>query len=341
MKIKNMLICDTNELYAAELGSYIMNHFKNIQITIFTSTESFFADEKEFDIGVLSLDFMEIAGFKGKGLIKTAYLLTEERNMSNTSGYRQLYRYRPMTEIIGDIKELPGNAEMLEEKIDSTPSFITAIYSPINHELSMPFALSLCRSFLERGRVLFVDLEELSILPSLIGNQKERDLSDYLYYISGKHDGTKTEEYISSYMGIDYFAPFSNPAEISDIDRVTWAQFFNEIGSLGYDNIVVLLGRSLAGFTNILGSMKQIILLGRNGDYYQKSVELFMRYIRLCDLKIPVITTNLSMSASNLTDGSYRVDELLSGNLGVFVRKLIMDKNIMAGGTEGRYSACG
>lgn len=336
-----MLICDTNELYAAELGSYVMNHFRNVEMTIFTSTESFFADEGKYDVGILSEEFIEVSSFKKSGSIDVGYILSEERQKNNTDNVRTIYKYRPMNEVIGDIKELKESRLLHLKNKDASTSFFTGIYSPVNHELLMPFAMSLCKAFREKGTVLFVDLEELSLIPALIGEQGERNISDYLYFISVPHDNRKTEDYISTYYGIDYFQPFNNPEELCDIDKETWQKFFAEIGTLGYDNVVVLMGNAMTGFSSILDGMDQMILLGKTGDYYQKSMDAFMRYARGCELMLPLISVQLPMTAANLTDGTYRMDELMSGNLGLFVRKLLLEGNIKAAIGEGELVACG
>lgn len=336
-----MLICDTNELYAAELGSYVMNHFRDVEITIFTSTESFFADEKNYDLGILTEDFVELSGFKKNGHIDIGYLLSEERDLPDKVSMRFIYRYQPINEIVSQIVELSDTCKREAGLIKESNSNFLGIYSPVNHELALPFSLSMCSNLLDKGTVLFVDLEELSIFPLLINHENDDNISDYLYYISSKHDSEKSKEYLHSYMSIDYFVPFSNPGEISEIDRKTWSLFFNEIAKLGYDNIVVLFGRTLAGFTNILESLDQLILLNKPGDYYSKSLDLFMRYIRNCRLDIPIVNMSLPMTAANLTDGTYRMDELLSGNLGVYVRKLMYEGKILLQGQVGELNACG
>lgn len=65
--------------------------------------------------------------------------------------------------------------------------------------------------------------------------------------------------------------------------------------------------------------IKRMILLSRPGDFYKKSSRKIEAYLSSINGEIDVQRLELPMSASNLTDGSYRIEQLLSGNLGRFV----------------------
>ena len=156
-------------------------------------------------------------------------------------------------------------------------------------------------------------------MPKLIGRNCERNLMDLLYLIN-TNEGTNVDlsEYVRSFMGFDYIEPFLNPNEISEIDENTWDMLFDSV-------VVILFGRAINGFSKSIERLHKLIVLGRPGDYFRKGQEIFLDYLDRIRLEVPVENIILPMSAGNLSDGTYQLEELLQGNLGVFVKKLMTE----------------
>jgi hypothetical protein len=127
-------------------------------------------------------------------------------------------------------------------------------------------------------------------------------------------------------MGFEYILPFSNPNEISEIDSDTWSKFLELLSRADYDYIVVLFGRTINGFNSHIRNLEKLYVLGKPGDYFRKSQEAFLNYIDRIGSDLELEDVILPMSAGNLSDGSYQLEELLQGNLGLFVKKLINAK---------------
>ena len=64
-------------------------------------------------------------------------------------------------------------------------------------------------------------------------------------------------------------------------------------------------------------------MLGKPGDYYQKSQTKFVEYAQAHYQNAEIHEVMLPMSAGNLVDGTYAIEELIQGNLGMFVRRMI------------------
>lgn len=320
MKLKELVLCDMDEKYAGAFATYLMENIEGINIHVYTTLESFYADNKNFDIGIISEDFLEVEEFKSEGRIESKYILTEKNEEQKQARY--IYKYQAIDKILSSIEELKKVVSN-ENRADTEKSGkIIGIYSPISHELQMPFALSMCESLREKGRVLFVDLEEISILQEFIGGNDENNLMDLFYEIS-----TNREMDISSYtyqfMGVDYIPPFMRPDEISEVDAKTFMDFFERLKCMGYERIVILFGRTIPGFSSILTNIDELIILSKSGDYYSKGNRFFTKYLQDLDIETRITPVSLNMSAGNLTDGTYCVEELLQGNLGVFVKRLL------------------
>ena len=322
MKNKEIALCDLDTGYITMFASYLMEHIEGVGIHIFTTPESFFVDETEYDLGILTPDFEEVSSFRQSKTMKKKYILCE--NSEERSYENGIYKYQSMDDILREIPELVGIKEKKAstKNLENKSKFI-GVYSPISHELQMPFSLALSNSLKDKGNVLFLDLEEISILPSLIGCEIDRNLMDLLYELSTENENLILEDYIHHFMGMDYIIPCLNPDELPGIDEETWERLFKVLENSGYDTIVVLFGRAINGFGKILSAMKTTYVLSKPGDYFKKGQNAFLEYLNRLETDSKVNSVMLPMSAANLTDGAYCLEELLQGNLGVFVRKLL------------------
>lgn len=328
MKTRSIVLCDPDTYYATGLASYMMEHFSDINIHIYTNTECYFADEGEYDIGLLESSFAKVDSFKRQGKIRKKYLMCDGTEDADLMHLECIDKFSPMDEIINKITENEEKAPRLIS-LESGNSSVVGIYSPISHELQLPFAMAAARQYAVNEKVLFVDLEEISILSTLTGQDNSKNMLDCLYMLSTEEKGeVDLSEYINEYMGFDYIPPFIGPDEINEIGKASWKRFFESVLYMGYDKIVVLFGRAIDGFCEIISSISQLIILSRPGDFYKKSTDAFTRYLIDQDVQTDMGVVQLPMSAQNLSDGSYCTEELLMGNLGAFVQKLITESMV-------------
>ncbi len=320
MKKKNLALCDLDSDYIMKFATYLMEN-TDLGVHIFTTPEGFFVDENDYDVTILGEEFKEIAGFRPKGNMGHIYFLCE------SSGYESedyIYKYQSVDRILDEIDELKKTKVSAGASIKKSDemSKLIGVYSPVNHELQLPFSMALGQVLRTKGKVLFIDLEEISIMPNLLGVDCERNLMDLLYEINTNQE-INIENYVKGYMGFDYIAPFINPNDISEIDEDTWSRFFEMLTKSDYDIVVVLFGRMISGFAGLAEKLDRLYVLGKPGDYFKKGQEIFFDYLRRLSVESMVENVVLPMSAGNLTDGTYQLEELLQGNLGVFVKKLI------------------
>ena len=320
MKKFDIALCDSCEAYILKFASYLMDNM-DVGIHIFTTTESFYSDEGDYDIAIISEDFKEISEFRPKGTISHKYFLSEKVENEEINF---IYKYQSITRIIDEIKEFRHtNLACAGTKNSNTKSKIIGIYSPTNHELQLPFSMAVSQANKASGKVLFLDLEEISILPQLVGNHSEKNLIDLLYEIDSSTNNLQLSEYVRTFMGVDYIDPFINPNEISEVESETWIRLFNLLMNTNYDMIVVLFGRTINGFEKCIEKLDKLYVLGKPGDYFRKGQDIFLDYIERLGIDINLENVILPMSANNLSDNSYQIEELLQGNLGVFVKRML------------------
>ena len=336
MKKTRIALCDLDMDYITRFASYIMerNFSSRVELSIFTTPESFFADEGSFDLGIMTSDFMEVSAFKNQGTIMKKYLLSEDKEQSSNGEWRSICKYQSMDSIIEEIDELKEcSLKTAEDKRsgEKEGTKIWGIYSPMSHELQLPFAMALCESLSEKGRMLFIDFQEVSIMPSLIQAEASGNLMDLIFELNASGNGVPetVSKYVHRFMGMDYIAPFSNPDDLAQLGEDDLKVLFRALYNLNYDGIVLLLGKAVPGFGELLSRMNQLILLSKPGDYFNKGNELFMDYLEKAGIEIQTSLVRLPMNAGNLKDGTYCIGELLRGNLGLFVKKLF-DEGVLS-----------
>ncbi len=317
MKNLEIALCDSCTDYILKFASFLMERSK-VGVHIFTTPESFYSDENDYDIAIMSEEFKEIMSFRPKGLLKEKYFLCENQELEQDN---YIFKYQSVEKIFNRIPGLRDAKASIKKSNEK--SNVTAIYSPVTHELQLPFAMALCQSYRTYGKVLFIDLEEISILTSLIGSNNSFNLMDLLYEINTNSNAFDLSKYVQSFMGFDYVEPFTNPNEISEIDEDTWRDFFNALLKENYDQIIVLFGRTINGFSKFIDSFNKLYVLGKPGDYFKRAQEQFFDYLERLETNVDIEEVILPMSAGNLSDGAYHIEELLQGNLGVFVKKMM------------------
>ena len=319
---QRICICDEDAQYVNAFSSYLMERIRDVSIYSFTSPAAFLDCGVTFEIGILGKEFLNVLEFSGKELVAEKFYLCGERIAAEYRHLPMVYKYQSMEIVEEMIRRQQRKREEGSWEVDRQgDTAVYGIYSPISHELQMPFAFAVCQIFRERGRVLFVDLEDISIMKEMIRQPERKNIMDLLYDLS-RPDGEKPDmdEYVTAFMGIDLIAPFHNPEEFNEVESGTWKLFFELVMELGYDFVVVLFG-TMQGFCDMISCCRELILLNKPGDYYRMSQKCFMDYIEENRIKTEVEPMLLPMSAGNLVDGAYGLEELVQGNLGMFVRK--------------------
>ena len=147
---------------------------------------------------------------------------------------------------------------------------------------------------------------------------------DYLYLL--ENDQVEDEALLgcfSYYQGVSYLPPIRYFQELVSIDGKRWRRFFASIARLGFGQVVVLFDGSLRGMDALFDYLKELVLLGREGDFYHKYDRQIRSFIKERDRPMMVRETTLPLSGSNLADGTYRFEQLLSGNLSQYARRAI------------------
>lgn len=316
-----ILICDEDASYVRSLSRFLAWTKDEIRVSAYTDVSDFLNCESEFDMGLLGKAFWEAyeSSRPDVRLKRVLYLSNE----SNPDDPEQIYKYQSMDTFMDKIYSAMRQEDVMKMlsgmKLQKGSSI--GVFSPIWHDLRLPFSMALTKAKNDSGKALFVDLETISILPELLGREVGEDLLDLLYRLETADEASfMIEEYIYYFEGIAILPPMRSPGRIGEVTAGQWEKLFATAEKNGYQ-LVILMDQMLQGFEEIVSGMRELVLLGRPEDYYKKSQNKCMMYLKNIENPPEIRELLLPMSAATLADGTYDFGQLLEGNLGNFVRR--------------------
>lgn len=324
MKKIRLLIADTDSSYMNALVRYIIGTGNQYEVTGYTDTESFGREQNNFALGLLSREFIDeiMKHPEKKKQFGNILYLTDSMN-EDSRGFEIIYKFQRMS---GFIEQMRGavNIHMSDNAIEpsvNSSQRIISVYSPMHHELTLPFTLSMARVMGENFQTLFVDMEEISILPQLLERDMKRDLGDYLYHLMGGNTtGNDISEYVGFYDNFYYLPPMKGLSALASVTTDQWETFIRNMMETEFDQIIILMDTMIQGMDEIFQASDDILLLGKPGDYYSYSMKTFMSWLAAEGFEGKYRQMLLPMSARNPAAGSH-MWQMQGGNLGRFVRR--------------------
>ena len=326
MKGIRILICDKDESYTSALVRYLVGSLKGVRISYDTSLEAFRQEEGEYRIALMTEDFIQEMELNSRGTLIIHHVI--QLCSARDHGYKEyevLYKFQSMDEFLRRLGKV-GWPEEIKNKQGKETRFV-GIYSPIRHELTLPFALLYCKLLSENKRVLMMDLEENSLMRHLLGREFDANVLDCIYEMGDMNDPSVFGDYLESYEGFQILSPVDNPTDLAGIHSEQWMQLCDLAASQNFEYVVELFGELPQGFENFLDRMDRFVILGKPGDYYQASEARFVNFLRDEKPDLRVEEVMLPMTVKSMAEGSYRMDEMMRGSLGLFMKQLFLSQN--------------
>lgn len=305
-------LCDFDEKYVDSLLTYLYGKCSGNSFATYTTVGDFeeSINNVRYDYSIIGDKFYEeLSSVEGSrdNLGKLVILTSSIDSLSSEDGC-YVYKYGPMD---GLHKMISG----IRQSRSSAKSF--AVYSPSHHELTEMYGLSMSQMLSEEMKVLLIDTMHLPIIRRLIRDGPRGSIVDVIY----KLENSKSEEIkdlIDEYKGVDILPFALTPTDVISISRNQWKMLIEYIDSLGYDAYVFVLDDISQGFKEIIEYARNCVLINKRGDYYKLEQDDMRDFIKTLGVKTTSI--ELLMSANNLSEGCYQLEELLTGNLGRYVR---------------------
>lgn len=226
----DVAFCDTNETYGERFAAYLMEHkAKEFTVHLFPEPELFLQKIKneKFDLVLLGSGFSE---FGEQAVLSgmTVLILSENipERLSEDNSYLQsgrkltvIFKYQPMEAILHEMMVVTGGKKAGKESFTDrlTKLEIIGVYSPIGHEMQMPFSMVLSSVLAKQRRILYINLMQNTGFLQLFDSQAEYDIGDLTLRL--RRGTTESEQFFQSIyeMGdFSYVAPFRNPEQLGE-----------------------------------------------------------------------------------------------------------------------------
>lgn len=216
--------------------------------------------------------------------------LSEERildGLEQSMEFHPIFKYQS-TELI--VKEMLAYCEQNYyacqcNAYNALQGKIIAVYSPIGRCGKTLFSLALAESLAQKGRVLYINLEEYTGINGVLDMTAGVGLSEimYLYRRASNSIGQRIRDIVVNKYSFDYIPPVSCPDDVVDVLAEEWSTFLEYIaGSMGYDYIVVDLGNLVSKPWNMFGCFDVIFMPELSTSVAQGKIHDF--YNNLCNM---------------------------------------------------------
>lgn len=346
MKQILVAVCDDDEEYLNRFAAYFRNHdIEDIVIHTFTKLEAFMQ-------GLLTNKFQLILlghGFEAakEGLfpyeISILYLEEEvkpEVDTENLVAEQQTYgkqekksilKYQSAEAILHEMYFMCDQNEAGVSQRDNALQGkleVIGIYSPVQHEMQVPFSMTLASFLAERKKVLYLNLMECTGMLEIFRLEGEQNLGDLLAKL---HQNRLTEEGLRQVIyqsgELYYVPPAGNPENIYQLGVEEYRHLLGFLESnTDFEAVVIDFGSMITGFSKLLNCCHEVYCLMKAGPFYECQKTQFLKYLEAADQEIlldKIQTVYLPYSASQVVPTGGLLEQFKWSELGDLVRQYL------------------
>ena len=314
----SIVICDADSAYAHALSRFLCGLVKQISVSVFTQTEAFSGSRSHYQMGLLGKEFLQIYENRNTDVSIDDVFYLSSKACEEYGSYQVFYKFQNMSGLREIINHKRHEENMGCNQSDKPKIF--GIYSPIYHDLRVPFGLTFSHLLSQKRETLFLDTEQFSVLPNLIpANEFNTDFMDLIYLLKSQKDDFDLKQHVFYFEDIALLPVTQNPVDFAAVEEEIWRLLFKKIMEAGYQ-LVVLLDRVDCKMEILLPYMDELILLGRPEDYFDFCQENCRKYFDGMEEKTKIHSVKLAMSATGLRDGCYEMKRIMEGNLAGVVK---------------------
>ena len=330
-------ICETDAGYRERLVAYLTER-KALAYAVyaFSSEEHFFEAWKdtEFDVAILGNGFKEAEKriceqqFPAVFLRETREecLAHEDEKACGQERKKCVFRYQPIEAILREVQLLGGGTSCPIIGARLSRLEVIGVYSPMAHEMQMPFSLTLAEALAEQKKVLYLNFMRHSAFLQLFGLQGQYDMGDIVLRL--RRQRLETEFFLTCVYEsgcVYYIPPFGNPENLDDFTGRDFSQLLAFLEEhTDFSAVVCDFGDGIRGFSQLLETCSSIYCLIKNGFFYECRMEAFLEYLRrgqrqeLCER---IQSIMLPFSAKQIRGGGDVRRQLLWSEFGDYVRQ--------------------
>ncbi len=265
MSSKNLVICDREQEYAAQLAGYLSGKKElALQVKLCSSPEQVEAIRREMAVDILLAD--ESITFTEGALTGVSKVILLSAASTGTEGMvSRIFRYQPADDIYTHLIEAlaeGGMGELWNIRKKERGKLI-GIYSPVRRIGQTGFALNKGMEMAKTSNVLYINLETYAGIGGYFPEEGKRNLSMLLYYAKQEsgNPGLLITTLVKRMNELDYIPPVIFPEDIRTVTVSEWMWLFGEILSHSiYDVLILDLGDCVQGLFDILKACDTIYM---------------------------------------------------------------------------------
>lgn len=265
MSSKNLVICDREQEYAAQLAGYLSGKKElALQVKLCNSPEQVEAIRREMAVDILLAD--ESITFTEGALTGVSKVILLSAASTGTEGMvSRIFRYQPADDIYTHLIEAlaeGGMGELWNIRKKERGKLI-GIYSPVRRIGQTGFALNKGMEMAKTSNVLYINLETYAGIGGYFPEEGKRNLSMLLYYAKQEsgNPGLLITTLVKRMNELDYIPPVIFPEDIRTVTISEWMWLFGEILSHSiYDVLILDLGDCVQGLFDILKACDTIYM---------------------------------------------------------------------------------
>ncbi len=265
MSSKNLVICDREQEYAAQLAGYLSGKKElALQVKLCSSPEQVEAIRREMAVDILLAD--ESITFTEGALTGVSKVILLSAASTGTEGMvSRIFRYQSADDIYTHLIEAlaeGGMGELWNIRKKERGKLI-GIYSPVRRIGQTGFALNKGIEMAKTSNVLYINLETYAGIGGYFPEEGKRNLSMLLYYAKQEsgNPGLLITTLVKRMNELDYIPPVIFPEDIRTVTVSEWMWLFGEILSHSiYDVLILDLGDCVQGLFDILKACDTIYM---------------------------------------------------------------------------------
>ncbi len=289
----SLVIADTDESYVEALSVYLMEeHSQRFEISCFTARETLekFVSETLNRIQILLINPQLLKGLEYSHRVDTVILLHPGKPACEDGELPGVCKYQNGGKLAAQILNI--HFENTSEKFlmpdGDKKARIISVYSPSggSGNTSISVSLSICGA--QTGlSVFYLNLEEISSIPSYFNSESHQSLSNIFYYLREKNKNLALKiegaRCIDSRYGVYYFLPPDSSMEFDEISAGELKELVVQLKRTGrYDAVVIDMPHGLnAGCRELMRLCDKLIFMTSHDNM---SIEKFRTFNSQLDL---------------------------------------------------------
>ena len=330
-------VCDTDREYRDRFVTYLVERkAEEYAVSAFSMPEKLLEalEEEKPDLAICGTGFEEmaerLAGYDIPVLVlqeTMADAVAESVTYGSVpESCRGICRYQSMEVILHEVQvmTLTGAGSRRMENV-GTGMEVIGVYSPICHEMQMPFSMVLSSVLAKQRRILYINLMQNTGFLQLFDSQAEYDIGDLTLRL--RRGTTESEQFFQSIyeMGdFSYVAPFRNPEQLGEFQMDDYRKLLAHLEeNTKFDTVVFDFGTGIPSIAAFLEECSSIYCPVKEGYFYECQKAEFVHYLEQVKpdgMSERLQFVNLPFTAKGIRGGGNMLEQLVWSEFGDYIR---------------------